>query len=219
MAATIFANRHVLEYARAEAVAGPAQRPSYLAAINSPVVLLAFSYFILTAFAGAGIQTFGVVAWTAGYGLSAEIAALALSAYLFGVAGGMIGGGVLADRTTQHHRVAMAGMTIACTAVVATLPFGGLPWLVVTAMAVAGLASGTTSPSRDMLIRQAASKSGMGKVFGFVYSGFDLGLSVGPLLFGILVDHHAPRAVFMAVAAAFAVAAPTVMRVRQRAAT
>jgi MFS transporter, FSR family, fosmidomycin resistance protein len=57
---------------------------------------------------------------------------------------------------------------------------------------------------------------GTGSVFGFVYSGFDLGSSTAPLLFGMLLDYDAPHAVFLAIAGSFALGVPTVMQVRQR---
>jgi FSR family fosmidomycin resistance protein-like MFS transporter len=67
-----------------------------------------------------------------------------------------------------------------------------------------------------VLVRRAAAGIGTGSVFGFVYSGFDLGSSTAPLLFGALLDHSASHAVFLAIGASFALAAPTVMQVRQR---
>ncbi len=85
-------------------------------------------------------------------------------------------------------------------------------------MMLGGIANGITAPSRDVLIRRAAAGAGMGSVFGFVYSGFDLGSSTAPLLFGALLDHQAPHAVFVAIACAFALAVPTVMEVQHRAA-
>jgi MFS family permease len=88
---------------------------------------------------------------------------------------------------------------------------------VVPVMMLAGIANGITGPSRDVLIRRAAAGAGMGSVFGFVYSGFDLGSSVAPVLFGTLLDHHAPHAVFVVIACAFALAVPTVMQVQHRA--
>jgi FSR family fosmidomycin resistance protein-like MFS transporter len=36
----------------------------------------------------------------------------------------------------------------------------------------------------------------MGRTFGVVTSGFSMGGMVGPLLFGFIMDHHAPRWVF-----------------------
>jgi len=65
-------------------------------------------------------------------------------------------------------------------------------------------------------VRKAAAGIGTGSVFGFVYSGFDLGSSTAPLLFGMLLDHNAPQAVFVAIAISFALGVPTVMQVRQR---
>jgi FSR family fosmidomycin resistance protein-like MFS transporter len=220
IAAFLYVNRATLTYdhkaeAQRHAHAGQG-RASYLAVIGSPVIMMAFAYFVLTAFAGTGNQTFAVTALSTGYGLALEVATLALTGYLVGGAVGTLMGGFLADRTHHHHRVAMTGMLIAAVLMLAMTSVPDLPFIVVPVMAVAGIANGLTSPSRDVLIRRAAVGSGMGKVFGFVYSGFDLGSSAAPLLFGALLDHHAPHAVFLAVAVGFALAAPTVMQVRRR---
>jgi MFS family permease len=47
-----------------------------------------------------------------------------------------------------------------------------------------------------MLVRAAAPPGAMGRTFGIVTSGFSIGGMVGPLLFGFIMDHHAPRWVF-----------------------
>jgi MFS transporter, FSR family, fosmidomycin resistance protein len=185
----------------------------YLALIGSPVIMLAFAYFVLTAFAGTGLQTFAITAFTSGYGLPLRIATLGLSAYLVGGIGGMIFGGVLAERTERHHRVAMAGMVVASALMLLLIGLEDNPLIIIAVMACAGAASGMTAPSRDVLVRRAAAGLGMGSIFGFVYSGFDLGSSTAPLLFGSIVDHHAPHAVFLVLAIAFALAAPTVMQI------
>ena len=61
---------------------------------------------------------------------------------------------------------------------------------------------GGTTPARDMLVRAAAPPGETGKVFGFVYSGLDLGGTVTPLLLGYLLDHELPRLVFVVSAVA-----------------
>src|SRR5216683_3064622 len=192
VALVLYVNRHLLVYAQVLS-ARPAEagqrRLGYLKVVGSPVVLMAFAYFAMTAFAGSGIQTFSITALVSGYGVALQVATLGLTGYLVGSAGGMVLGGFLADRTRQHHRVA-----------------------------IAGIANGITAPSRDVLIRRAAVGAGMGSVFGFVYSGFDLGSSTAPLLFGALLDHQAPHAVFVAIACSFALGVPTVMEVQHRAA-
>ncbi len=65
---------------------------------------------------------------------------------------------------------------------------------------------GATMPARDMIVRGAAPPGGTGKVFGFVYSGLDLGGAITPPLLGLLLDWGMPRLVFATSALAFAVA-------------
>ena len=59
-------------------------------------------------------------------------------------------------------------------------------------MAGIGFFTGTAGPSRDLLVRRAATarfgKAAYGRVYGFVYSGLDLGLATAPLIFGGLMD-------------------------------
>jgi len=148
--------------------------------------------------------------------LALKVATLALTAYLVGTACGTALGGLLADRTENHHRVAMAGMLAAASFILGVALLSGTAATIVPVMAAAGFAAGITAPSRDVIIRRAAAGAGMGKIFGFVYSGFDLGSSVAPLLFGALIDRGAPHGVFLIAAAAYGLAAPTVMQVRRR---
>src|SRR5258708_5995618 len=194
------------------------RRLGYLKVVGSPVVLMAFAYFAMTAFAGSGIQTFSITALVSGYGVALQVATLGLTGYLVGSAGGMVLGGVLADRTRQHHRVARSGIATAGTLMLLMSAVADHALAVVPVMMLGGIANGITAPSRDVLIRRAAAGAGMGSVFGFVYSGFDLRSSNAPLLFGALLDHQAPHAGFVAIACAFALAVPTVMQVQHRAA-
>lgn len=218
VAALVLANRQLLDYANTAAARaeGTERRKPYLTVVGAPVVLMAFGYFAMTSFAGSGMQTFSITALTSGYGLSLHLATLVLTGYLVGAALGMVAGGVLADRTTQHHRVAMTGIAIAAILMLGIALAPGLGSLVLPVAALAGIANGITGPSRDVLVRRAAAGIGTGSVFGFVYSGFDLGSSTAPLLFGMLLDHGAPHAVFLAIACSFALGVPTVMQVSHR---
>jgi MFS family permease len=110
----------------------------------------------------------------------------------------------------------MAGMAVVSALMLLMTGVPALALVIIPVMTIAGVANGITGPSRDVLIRRSASGAGMGSVFGFVYSGFDLGSCTAPLLFGALLDHRAPHAVFLAIAIAFALAVPTVMQVRRR---
>ena len=75
---------------------------------------------------------------------------------------------------------------------------------------MAGFALGVTYPSRDMIARRSAPKGATGKVFGFVYSGLDLGSSLAPVALGALLDHGEPRILFWAIATALILAVLTV---------
>jgi hypothetical protein len=59
-------------------------------------------------------------------------------------------------------------------------------------MAVIGLGVGVAGPNRDLLVRRAATTqfgtNAFGRVYGFVYSGLDVGLATAPVVFGPLLD-------------------------------
>lgn len=205
------------KHTEASPAGGAPQTTGYLGALLSPVIVMGFAYFALTSFASQGVQTFGIASFIAGYGFTLAAATFAVTAYLVGNAIGIVAGGVLADRTSRHHRVAMSGMIVAGILMLVITLLKGFALVIVPPMVLAGMAYGVTQPSRDIIIRQAAAGGGLGTVFGFVYSGFDLGSATAPLLFGTLLDRHAPRAVFLSIATALALAAFTVVRVRRRA--
>jgi MFS family permease len=55
----------------------------------------------------------------------------------------------------------------------------------------------------------------MGRVYGFVYSGLDLGATLGPIWFGLMLDHGYPQQMFLAVAVLQVIAVGTVLQVRR----
>ena len=74
---------------------------------------------------------------------------------------------------------------------------------------------GCTGPSRDLIVRNATPKGAAGRVYGFVYSGLDLGAMVGPVWFGLMLDHGQGREMFYVVAVLLVLAVGTVVRVRR----
>jgi dipeptide/tripeptide permease len=56
-----------------------------------------------------------------------------------------------------------------------------------------------------MMVRGATPPGATGKVFGFVYSGLDLGSALVPPLLGLFLDHGMPIGVFAVTALALAV--------------
>jgi MFS family permease len=68
-------------------------------------------------------------------------------------------------------------------------------------LAIAGFANGFVAPARDLLIRALAPPSEIGKVFGFVSSGFAVAGIIAPVLYGWLLDHSTARNVLWVSAA------------------
>ncbi len=156
-------------------------------------------FFFCIAMANGGFQTFTVVGLGAIWDTPASVANVALSGFLLFSAAGVLLGGVIADRTPHHERVAAVGF--ACTSTVALLmAWVNMPAAVlITVMSLGGLLNGIIQPSRDMMVRAVTPAGSFGKVFGFVSTGFNLGGMVAPLTFAWLMDHQEPRAIFMIV--------------------
>ena len=181
-------------------------------------ILVAFAYFALLATSLIGIQTFSVSAMIAIYEAPLGLATGALTAFLLGSAGGVLVGGFLADRTSRHDVVASCGMCLGAIASLVIASAAPPAALLPVVMAMAGVCLGATSPSRDMLVRAATPPGASGKVYGFVYSGLDLGSSLTPLLFGWLLDRGEPRMVFVVSAGFMLLTIATVVQVRRHAA-
>lgn len=179
-------------------------------------VVLCFLYFVLTAAALTGIQTFGVSTLVAMYSAPVGVASSALTAYLFASGLGILGGGYLAARFRREDIVAALGVFCAALATLVlalgVVPISGLAPL----LGAAGFLYGLSSASRDLLVKGATPPGATGKVYGFVYSGIDVGQMVMPVFFGWMLDHGHPEAVFYATFVALALAVFTVLRLPSR---
>ncbi len=186
----------------------------------STTIISCFMYFAFLAAALIGIQSFGMPAMVDMFGLTLTEAGRGVTGFLLGTAVGIFIGGIVADRTSRHDRIAIAGMITSALFIFYIATTGGLgAGMVLTLLVLAGMASGTTTPSRDMLVRAAAPKGASGRVFGFVYSGLDLGSALIPLVLGWAMDRGQPEAVFYTVAGFLAITALTVVQVRRQVVT
>ena len=113
-----------------------------------PAVLLAFGYFLFTTAASGGFQNFSSVSFVKYYGVTLPQAASMLSAFLIASATGMLLGGVIADHSTRHVRIAVTGLVFSCC-FMGLIASNLLPLsLVAAAVAAVGLSEGLTAPSR-----------------------------------------------------------------------
>jgi MFS family permease len=159
-------------------------------------VLAMTGFFMLISLSNGGLSGFSVVALTEGHGTTFAAATMALSGFLLMSAAGVLAGGVLADRTRRHGAVAAIGYGVAAALVtlVWLVPMPGP--LLVTVLAAAGFCTGIIMPSRDMMVRAVAPPGAVGRVFGIVTTGFNIGGAIGPMIFGFLMDSGRPLSVF-----------------------
>ena len=189
---------------------------SQIMTLFSPTVISCFLFFTFLAAALIGIQTFGVSALQVLYQLTLTSATAALTAFLIGSAIGILTGGVIADKVKKHQIVAILGVALAGLVLVF---IGGnfiQSYFVLPALALSGFFSGITAPSRDMLVRKITPSGASGRIFGFVYSGLDLGSSLMPLLVGTLLDTGKANMVFYACAVMFVLAIFTVFKISDK---
>jgi MFS family permease len=178
-------------------------------------ILLCLVYFALLAINTVGIQQFAVPAWESMFGVTERYAALCLMVFVVGSAAGTLLGGYFADRVRQHEWVAATGLAIAAafTLPVATASVG--PAFLPVVLFLAGFAGGTTGPSRDMIVRSATPPGASGKVFGFVYSGLDVGSFLAPLVFSRIMGAGLPALMFWIALCLYVFNAFLVLAIRQ----
>jgi MFS family permease len=180
---------------------------------------MCFLFFLSSTLGFGALQNFAPSVLKSVYGLSLPVAASALTSYLLAGAAGIALGGFLATRYQAHERL-VAVLLVAAALLALALATGALPPLAVTPlMALVGLFTGSATPSRDLLVRRAAmerfGQRSFGRIYGFVYSGLDVGLSAAPILFGRLMDRGMFGSVLFGVALFQGLAVLAALRVGQ----
>ena len=182
--------------------AGHAQRAAAASVVApkirllTPAVLNLTLFFTLLSLSSGGIQSYTAAALTSGYGVSLSGANLALTAFLLLSAFGVLAGGFVADLTRRHGDVAAASYAVCAALTLAIAVFSPGAAMITAIMGLSGFLSGMISPSRDMLVRRAAPPGAAGRVFGIVTTGFNIGGTIGPILFGWIMDRGEPRWIF-----------------------
>lgn len=196
-----------------------AAAPAQLAFLRSSAVWTCFLFFFLATAAFGILQSYAPAILGHVYGLPLALATAGLTAYLLGSAAGMVAGGFVAARRSDSDRVIALALGVAALMAI-LLASGGVPaWLVLPVMAAMGFGVGTAGPNRDLLVRKAATaqfgKASYGRVYGFVYSGLDLGLALSPIAFGPLLDRGQFAAAMAGVAILQVLALLSALRVGQ----
>lgn len=201
------------------AVAAEPVNVSQLGFLRSGAVWMCFVFFFCITAAFGVLQSYAPAILGDVYGIRLALATASLTAYMLGSAGGTLLGGFVAARTEDSDRV--IGFALGGSAVIAlVLAWGSLPaWCVIPLMVGMGFGGGVAGPSRDLLVRKAATarfgRNSYGRIYGFVYSGLDVGLAVTPLVFGPLLDRGRFSAALVGVAILQCAALASAARVGQ----
>jgi MFS transporter, FSR family, fosmidomycin resistance protein len=173
---------------------------SSFAFLKLPAVWSCFAFFLVFAVALGGMQSFAPLAAGQLHAVPAEQAAMFLSIFMVSAASGMVLGGHLVRDPRRSARIVAGGF--GCAAFFALLIGLGSwqPLTVAVLFACMGFGAGTAGPSRDLLVKQATPPGATGRVYGVVYSGLDVGMTIAPLAFGLLMDAGLFREVWILVA-------------------
>jgi predicted MFS family arabinose efflux permease len=186
--------RELHEHASAAASSG-------IKMLLSRSVIMFFAFFMISAAAGAGIQSWLITILHRTYGTPLAAASSALTGWMVGSICGVLLGGWVADRTDRHLPFVVALTTGAAAILlwVGIVPMADL--MTIAVLFLGGLMMGASRTPRDVMVKDAAPPGQIGKVFGFVSSGMSLGGAIMPVPYGMIIDSGRPRLVLVVVAA------------------
>jgi len=195
-------------------VASSAAAPGWKVLLTLAVVM-SFLFLMFNAAGVIALQSFLIPASMQLFEMPQILAASALTAFFVGSGTGMVAGGFVVSRTQRHGLVCAAALVIAASLVAflgtAMLPASTLPMM----MGLCGFSLGVVSPLRDMIIRDIAPDNARGRVYGFVYTGMDIGSLFSPAMFGWVLDHGQPQWVYFGTGLLWAVGMFTLIQIRR----
>jgi predicted MFS family arabinose efflux permease len=187
-----------------------------MAFLRLPAVWLCFCFFVSSSVALGAIQSFVSPALGQLHGLPLAATAFVVTGYMLMNAAGTLFGGFLPGRVAREE----VTIAVAMASAALLLMLAGSGWLPGSwsawAVVAAGFGAGVAGPSRDLLIKQASPPGATGRVYGMVYSGFDVGFAVAAPIYGWLLDRGHPAGVFGGAAMAMLVGIACATLVGQR---
>jgi MFS transporter, FSR family, fosmidomycin resistance protein len=163
-------------------------------------VMMFFAFFMVSAAAGAGIQSWLITILHRTYGMPIAAASSALTGWMIGSTCGVLLGGWVADRTDRHLPFVLVLTTGAAAVLLAVGIIPMVPLLTMAVLFLGGIMTGASRTPRDVMVKDAAPPGQIGKVFGFVSSGMSLGGAIMPVPYGMIIDSGRPWLVLVVVA-------------------
>ncbi|MGZ5085287.1 MAG: MFS transporter, partial [Usitatibacter sp.] len=220
----LYVNRRLLDDAQLGTPEIAKRSGGSFAFLKVGVVWMCFAFFMVAVMAFGGLQNFAPPILERTYHVTLAFATTGLTTYLLGSAAGTAAGGFVAARGEHQDRLVAFALGSAALCAVSLASTWVPSWSIVALMGMMGFGVGFSGPSRDILVRRAATStfgsSAYGRIYGFVYSGIDTGLAIAPLVFGLLMDGgHYSRVLWgvaslQTLAIVFALAVGTRSRIR-----
>jgi MFS family permease len=203
---------------------GPPRKASVDAPVDTgfgflrlPAVWACFLFFMVFAVALGGVQSFAPAAAGQLHGVPAAQVAICLSIYMVAAGVGMVLGGHLVSDAQRSVRIAATGFGLSALVALALGLGQWTPAVVLVLFAAMGFGAGIAGPSRDLLVKQATPPGATGRVYGVVYSGLDVGMTLAPLAFGAMMDAGQFRGVWIGIALMLGLLIVTAVNVRRSA--
>ena len=156
-----------------------------------------FGFCAISTLAGNGISSFGISAMMAIHDTPKELSGVPVTAYMLTSAFAVLMGGFLSDKLKWKPDVFAAVGFVFAALTILMIGLMPLPYvMLIMLFAVSGFCLGVIRPARDLMVRDLAPKGQAGKVFGFVFSGQNVGGALAPTMYGLILDHLAPQWVF-----------------------
>lgn len=162
---------------------------------NAPA-LLCVLFFALLAAGQLGPQFFADKVYHLAYALPVVLGNSFITVFVIGIASGIIAGGIVADFSRNHITLAFGSFVLSGAAILLMAIVPPDPKAIFPIFAIAGFLFGFGFSSRDLVVAKLAPPESSGKVFGFVFSGLDIGAAAVPIIYGLMLGAGSPFYVF-----------------------
>lgn len=175
------------------------ERPGFKADIKllfSAPALLCLMFFAFLAAGQMGPQWFADKAYYLAHNVPVLLGNSYISMFVVGIIVGVIVGGIVADKARDHLKLAFCSFFLSGVGMILMALVPPVSILVYPLFVVTGFMFGFGFSSRDMVVSSLAPPESSGKVFGFVFSGLDIGAAGSPIVYGYMIGAGLPLELF-----------------------
>ncbi len=162
----------------------------------SAPALLCLVFFALLAGGQMGPQWFADKAYFLAHDVPVVLGNSYISVFVVGIIVGVLAGGVAADRVRDHLVLTFGSFLLSGLGMVLMAVVPPVSVLVYPLFVTTGFLFGFGFSARDMVVSSLAPPESSGKVFGFVFSGLDIGAASVPLIYGYMIGASLPLQIF-----------------------